>query len=94
MMLNRVKIALRVTHNKLDEELKDLIEVVKCDLSISGVKKIDESDPLIYQAIKTYIKSEYESDAVKSEKFKMSYDMLKQHLALCMEYTEGVESEK
>lgn len=89
-MLEKIKRAQRITHNKLDEELTDMIEVVKSDLRISGIIKIDDTDSLIYQAVKTYIKAEYETDTAKSEKLMQSYIMLKEHLALCGEYTEVV----
>lgn len=87
-MLEKIKVALRITHSKLDDELLDMIDVVKSDLRISGVIAIDETDSLIYQAVKTYIKAEYETDTTKSEKLMQSYTMLKQHLALCGEYAE------
>ncbi|MEG2546696.1 MAG: head-tail connector protein, partial [Niameybacter sp.] len=84
-MLERLKKVVRITHDKLDDEILDIIDVVKTDLRISGVKKVDDEDPLIYQAIKTYLKSEYETDTVKSEKLMFSYERLKEHLALCGE---------
>ena len=54
MILEKVKLALRIRSNAYDIDIYDLIESAKLDLSISGVKKIDEEDPLIQQAIKTY----------------------------------------
>ena len=43
-MLEKVKLALRIKNNKLDDDITDLIDACKIDLSISGVKKIDETD--------------------------------------------------
>ena len=50
-MLEKVKEALRITHTHLDDEIADLIESCKLDLSISGVSVIVENDPLILQAV-------------------------------------------
>ncbi|MGL5085316.1 MAG: head-tail connector protein [Clostridium sp.] len=85
-MLDKVKQSLRIKSNSLDTEVTDLIESAKLDLKISGVVKINEEDPLIQQAIKTYCKANFGLDNKDSEKYQKSYDMLKQHLSLCGEY--------
>ena len=85
-MLNKVKEALRLSHSALDDEVLDLIEACKMDLKISGIKKIDDTDPLIIRAITVYCKSEFGFDNADSEKFKSSYEALKTHLALCGDY--------
>ena len=78
-MLEKVKLALRIKSNSLDLEIQDLIESAKADLNISGVKNLDEEDPLIIQAVKTYCKANFGLDNKDSEKYQKSYDMLKQH---------------
>lgn len=85
-MLEKIKSSLRVKSTKLDVEIQDLIEAAKLDLKISGVAKINEADPLIIQAVKTYCKANFGLDNKDSEKYQKSYDMLKQHLSLCGEY--------
>lgn len=85
-MLEKVKLALRIKSNSLNDEIQELIQSAKLDLKISGVKKIDEADPLIAQAIKTYCKANFGLDNKDSEKYQKSYDMLKQHLSLCGDY--------
>lgn len=85
-ILEKVKLALRIKSNSLDLEIQDLIESAKADLNISGVKNLDEEDPLIIQAVKTYCKANFGLDNKDSEKYQKSYDMLKQHLSLCGEY--------
>lgn len=87
-MLDRVKFALRVSNNKFDEEINDLIQAGVRDLKISGVNTIDESDPLIVQAIKTYCKAYFWADNKDSERYINSYESIKQHLSLCGEYNE------
>lgn len=86
MMLQKVKDGLRVTHSALDGEILDLIEACKIDLKISGVIKVEETDPLIIRAIIVYCKANFGFDNVASEKFEKSYEMLKNHLALCGDY--------
>ena len=85
-MLEKVKLALRIKSNKLDEEITDLIEACKIDLSLSGVKKIEDTDPLIQQAIKLYCKANFGLDNKDSEKYQKSYEMLKISLSLCGDY--------
>mgnify|MGYP000071202539 FL=1 len=85
-MLERVKLALRIKSDKLDDEIVDLIEACKADLSLSGVRKIEDTDPLIQQAIKLYCKANFGLDNKDSEKYQKSYDMLKISLSLCGDY--------
>lgn len=85
-MLESIKLALRIKSSAFDIEIIDLMEAAKLDLSISGIKNINKEDPLILQAIKTYCKANFSMDNKDSEKYQKSYDMLKQHLALCGDY--------
>ena len=78
--------AIPSSNNKLDEEITDLIEACKIDLSLSGVKRIKDTDPLIQQAIKLYCKANFGLDNKDSEKYQKSYDMLKISLSLCGDY--------
>lgn len=85
-MLEKVKLALRVKNSKLDDEINDLIEACKVDLSISGVRKSEETDPIINRAIILYCKANFGLDNKDSEKYQKSYDLLKQSLSLCGDY--------
>jgi hypothetical protein len=87
-MLDKVREALRITHNKLDIELQDVIDACKADLKIAGITKLDDSDALIQQAVKTYVKAEYEQDTSKAMRLTQAYLSLKISLCLCGEYTE------
>lgn len=55
-MLEAVKLAMRpaIKTNAYDSEVLDLIEAAKADLKLAGIQNVEESDPLIRQAIKTY----------------------------------------
>ncbi len=54
-MLDAVKLAMRpaIKTNAYDSEIRDLIEAAKEDLRSVGIT-VDEYDPLVRQAIKTY----------------------------------------
>lgn len=91
-MLEKIKLILRIKTTSLDEEINDLIEACKIDLSISGIKNISEDDPLIQQAIKIYCKANFGLDNRDSEKYQRSYDSLKVSLALCGDYNTEVIS--
>lgn len=83
-MLESIKLSLRISNNAYDEEINDLVEACKLDLKISGIASslIDENDPLIKQAIKTYVKAHFGYDNADADKFKESYSLLKQHLSI------------
>ena len=85
-MLEKVKLSLRIKSSKLDDEINDLIEACKIDLSMSGVRQIKDEDPIIQRAIIVYCKANFGLDNKDSEKYQRSYDLLKQSLSLCGDY--------
>ncbi|MEH6975903.1 MULTISPECIES: head-tail connector protein [Bacillus] len=88
-MLDVVKKSLRISHNALDDEISDLIEAARRDLSLSGVsvsKTNDDADPLIKRAIITYVKANFIPDEKEAERFQLSYNMLRNHLTLAGDY--------
>lgn len=89
-LLDDVKTALRITNAAFDTEILDLIEAARYDLILAGVttlKANDDTDPLIKRAIITYCKANFGYDNPDAERFQKSYDLLKMHLALSLEYT-------
>lgn len=89
-MLDDVKLALRISTTDFDAEITGLIEAAKIDLKISGVNKIEETDPLIQRAITIYVKSHFGYDNPEAERFDVSYVNLKQHLSMSSDYNEVV----
>ena len=83
-MLDKIKVSLRIANNEYDTEIHDLIDACKLDLRISGIAPslIQDNDPLIKRAITTYVKANFGYDNPDADKFKQSYDLLKQHLAI------------
>lgn len=89
-LIDDVKLALRITSSAFDNEVEDLIKAARQDLILSGVssnKANDDTDPLIKRAIVVYCKANFGYDNSEAERFQQSYDMLKAHLTLSLEYT-------
>lgn len=92
-MLEKVKLSLRYDDNSLDEDIQDTIDAAIADLKLSGVleNKIIETDPLIIRAIKIFCKAEFSTDDKESNRFRNSYEMLRDHLCLSTEYCTEVK---
>lgn len=86
-MLEKVRLALRITTTAFDEEIKDLIAAALADLGIAGVSNEDESDPLIIRAVVTYCKANF-GEADEYERLKASYDEQKAQLQIATGYTD------
>jgi uncharacterized phage protein (predicted DNA packaging) len=89
-LLETVKTALRIPSDpNLESEALDLITAAKSDLQLAGVlqSKIVDNDPLIKRAIVTYCKANFGWDNPEAERFRASYESLRNHLSLSAEYT-------
>lgn len=81
---------LRITTDKLDEEIKDLINAARDDLVLGGVLPVrvrDETDPLLKKAIGTYIKAEFGLDNDDAGAYRAAYDDLKKRFINSDQYT-------
>ncbi|APF24011.1 head-tail connector protein [Clostridium butyricum] len=94
-MLEKIKLSLRIDSDDLDEEIRDAIDSCKADLKLSGVleSKIVDGDSLILRAVKVFCKSEFSTDDREAERYRKSFQMLKDHLCLSVEYTVEVFNE-
>lgn len=96
-MLDKVKLALRITTNAFDSELNDLIEAAKVDLGIAGVvlpvSTDTQTDVIIERAIVTYCKLNFgELDKVEMyDRLKASYDEQKSQLSMATGYTQWTD---
>ena len=92
MLLDNLKNVMRIKTDAFDAELNDLFSAAQADLRLAGVsaeKAGDVDDPLIRRAIFTYVKAHFGWDNPDHERLLKAYDLLKMHLALSQEYTEG-----
>ena len=85
-MLEKVKLALRITTNAFDSELNDLIDAAKLDLGIAGVDIPDEIDAIVSRAITTYCKVNF-GEPDDYDRLKASYDEQKAQLSMATGYT-------
>ena len=85
-MLDKVKLALRITTNAFDSELNDLISAAQLDLGIAGVVILDEIDAIVSRAVITYCKLHF-GEPDEYDRIKASYDEQKAQLSMCADYT-------
>lgn len=85
-MLEKVKLALRITTEAFDDELEDLIDAAKIDLGIAGVTLPDTLDAICERAIITYCKVHF-GEPDDYDRLKASYDEQKAQLSMATGYT-------
>lgn len=85
-MLEKVKLALRITTNAFDDELVDLIASAQLDLGIAGVVVPDTLDAIVERAIITYCKIHF-GQPDDYDRLKASYDEQKAQLSMATGYT-------
>ena len=89
-MLDKVKLALRITTDAFDSELNDLIDAAKQDLGIAGVVVPAEIDAIVSRAITTYCKVHF-GEPDDYDRLKASYDEQKAQLSMATRYTTWID---
>ena len=95
-MLDKVKLALRLSGTALDGEVSDLINAAIADLRLVGINVPENAgsssetlgDPLFDRAIILYAKSE-DNFGGEGDRYRKAYDYLKCALSLSGDHTEG-----
>lgn len=87
MLLEKVKLALRITTTAFDSEITDLIAAALADLGIAGVLIEDEMEPLIIRAVTTYCRANF-GQPEDYERMKAAYDEQKAQLRTATGYTD------
>lgn len=90
-MLEKVKLALRITTAAFDTEITDLINAALADLGIAGVLIEDEMAPLIIRAVTTYCRANF-GQPEDYERMKAAYDEQKAQLQMATGYTDWGEA--
>lgn len=86
-MIDKVKMALRISTNAFDTELTDLIESAVADLGIAGITNEELTDPLIRRAVITFCKANFGEHA-DYDRLKKAYDEQKSQLMTATGYTD------
>ena len=84
--LDKVKQAIRRTHDKLDDDLRDEIESCLADLKMHGIVHKDDSDPLVLGAIKWWCKAATVNDTVKAAECNQRYIAMRDYLKAAKGY--------
>lgn len=90
MMLEKVKLALRITTDAFDSELNDLIAAALADLGLAGVDwgtKDPESDPILTRAVVTFCKANF-GEPDQYDRIKAAYDEQKAQMQMSTGYTD------
>ena len=85
-ILDKVKMALRISTTAFDDELTDLIQAAQSDLGIAGVVLPTELDEICTRAIITYCKMSFGLPE-DYDRLKASYDEQKAQLVTASDYT-------
>lgn len=90
-LLEKVKLALRLSDDDFDSELTDLIDACLADLNIAGIDgdKVVDTDPLVIRAVVTFCKMNF-GEPDNYDRLKESYDEQKAQLWMSSGYTAWV----
>ena len=84
--LEKIKLSIRISHSKLDEDIQADIEACLADLRVCGIIHAGEEDPLILNAIKLWCRSLYTDDPAKGAEYLRRYEALKSCLMIAEGY--------
>ena len=93
-ILEKIKLAIRRNHDKLDSDLQDEIDACLADLRVCGVVYATAEDPLILNAVKLYCRSLNTDDAAKAAEWRARYDSLKSCLMMAEGYGREASSDE
>jgi hypothetical protein len=82
----KIKVGLRISHDKLDEDIQADIDACLADLRVCGIIDPRETDPLIFNAIKLWCRSLDTDDTAKAAEWLRRYEALKSCLQMAEEY--------
>ena len=91
-MLEKVKLALRITTTAFDNETEDLIAAALADLGIAGIINETQDDPLIIRAVVTFCKANF-GEPDEYDRLKTAYDEQKAQLQMATGYTDWGEDD-
>lgn len=95
MLVNDIKTALRISHDKLDEDIQQHISACLDDMRRLGIAVPDndtdvESNSLLLSAVKLYCMAQYDFLS-KCDQYKKGYESLRDVLSMSSGYKESDE---
>lgn len=90
-LIEKAKMAKRITTDKFDDEVDRLLDAAMLDLGVAGVTLPDSVDPLVEQAAITYFCMNF-GEPTNYDRLKRSYDEQKAQLSTCTGYTTWAEA--
>lgn len=90
-LIDKVRLACRLTTDTYDTEIDVCIRAALKDLNITDISNIDETDPLIEQAVMTYCKMKFGFSTLTRDQYqilKEGYDELKSEMIMSSSYTD------
>lgn len=92
LTIDAARKAVRLTSDQFDDELDGLIYAAMLDLSRVGIAQL-ESDELYDQALRMYVKGNFEPGAPEAEACRKIYNALKEDMKLSEKYREDGKDE-
>lgn len=92
-ILSKVKLAIRRTHSKLDDDLQADINACLQDMQRGGIPSPDPQDPLILAAIKMYCRSTTADDPANGAAYLQRYEQMRDGMALSGLYGHSTKEE-
>lgn len=84
--LLKIKTGIRIKHDRLDDDVMGDIDAGLADLALHGIIEPQETDPLIFNAIKLWCRSLYTEDPEKAEMWRQRYVSLRDSLKMAEGY--------
>lgn len=93
MLIDSVKTTLRISHNKLDDDISQHISACLDDMKRLGIAIPDDVEdvadmPLLFSAVKIYCMAQFDF-LNKGEQYKKGYESLRDTLSLSSNYRES-----
>lgn len=95
-MLNKIKLALRISHDYLNSEILDNVEEARAEmirLGVSHDKAYDRKDALVSRAIKTFCIAALSDDSKTAEGYQKSWEYQIDNLRKSSSYAESGDSD-
>ena len=86
-LITSAKLALRITTDAFDDQVRDLLEAALLDLGVAGVVVPETIDAIVKQAAITYVRLHF-GQPDDYDRLKDSYDEQKAQLSMCSGYTD------